>query len=87
MYFIISLIVLICLLLFIRFRPKNSNIGLFKRLNEFFEDITCEEEYIIIGFILLFISLLWVIVPPLLVLSLVVHIFIKLLKKVIDKGS
>lgn len=85
MYLIVSLIVLVCLLLFIRFIPKNSDIKLFKEINEFLEDTEYYDEYALLGVILIAISLIWIISLPLLVLLLLFYIFLNLLKKIIKQ--
>ena len=87
MYLIVSLIVLVCLLLFIRFIPKNSDIKLFKEINEFLEDVEYDDEYALLGVILIAISLIWIISLPLLVLLLLFYIFLNLLKKIIKQKS
>lgn len=77
MYLIVSLIVLVCLLLFIRFIPKNSDIKLFKEINEFLREVEYDDEYALLGGILTVISLMWILFLPLLVLLLLFYIFLK----------
>ena len=87
MYFIVSLIILVCLLLFIRFIPKNSDIELFKEINEYLEDVTYYDDYTFLGGILIALSLLWIIFLPLLVLLLIFYFFLSFLRIIINKRN
>ena len=87
MYLIVVLIMLICLLLLIRFRPKNSKIFFFNVLNEYIDEIRYDEDYCIMGGVILVLSLLWFLTLPVLIILFIFSLFLNILKKIINKGS
>ena len=84
MYLIISLIVFICILLFLKFIPKESNNTIIKCLNKGIKNANEYEDFPGYTSAILLISFLWILTIPIIILIIVnylISIFVKFILK------
>lgn len=84
MYLIISLIVFICILLFLKFIPKESNNTIIKDLNKGIKNANEYEDFPGYTSAILLISFLWILTIPIIILIIVnylISIFVKFILK------
>lgn len=84
MYLIISLIVFICILLFLKFIPEESNNTIIKNLNKGIKDANKHEDFPSYTSAILVISFSWILTIPIIILIIVVYlvsIFVKFILK------
>lgn len=84
MYLIISLIVFICILLFLKFIPKESNNTIIKDLNKGIKNANDYEDFPGYTSAILLISFLWILTIPIIILIIVnylISIFVKFILK------
>lgn len=84
MYLIISLIVFICILLFLKFIPKESNNTIIKCLNKGIKNANECEDFSGYTSAILLISFSWILTIPIIILIIVnylISIFVKFILK------
>ena len=84
MYLIISLLVFICILLFLKFIPKESNNTIIKCLNKGIKNANECEDFSGYTSAILLISFLWILTIPIIILIIVnylISIFVKFILK------
>ena len=84
MYLIISLLVFICILLFLKFIPKESNNTIIKGLNKGIKNANEYEDFPGYTSAILLISFLWILTIPIIILIIVnylISIFVKFILK------
>jgi hypothetical protein len=84
MYLIISLLVFICILLFLKFIPKESNNTIIKCLNKGIKNANEYEDFPGYTSAILLISFLWILTIPIIILIIVnylISIFVKFILK------
>lgn len=84
MYLIISLIVFICILLFLKFIPKESNNTIIKCLNKGIKNANECEDFSGYTSAILLISFLWILTIPIIIFMIVnylISIFVKFILK------
>jgi uncharacterized membrane protein len=84
MYLIISLLVFICILLFLKFIPKESNNTIIKDLNKGIKNANEYEDFPGYTSAILLISFLWILTIPIIILIIVnylISIFVKFILK------
>lgn len=84
MYLIISLLVFICILLFLKFIPKESNNTIIKGLNKGIKNANECEDFSGYTSAILLISFLWILTIPIIILIIVnylISIFVKFILK------
>lgn len=84
MYLIISLLVFICILLFLKFIPKESNNIIIKDLNKGIKNANEYEDFPGYTSAILLISFLWILTIPIIILIIVnylISIFVKFILK------
>jgi uncharacterized membrane protein len=84
MYLIISLLVFICILLFLKFIPKESNNTIIKDLNKGIKNANEYEDFPGYTSAILLISFSWILTIPIIILIIVnylISIFVKFILK------
>lgn len=84
MYLIISLLVFVCILLFLKFIPKESNNTIIKDLNKGIKNANEYEDFPGYTSAILLISFLWILTIPIIILIIVnylISIFVKFILK------
>lgn len=84
MYLIISLLVFICILLFLKFIPKESNNTIIKCLNKGIKNANECEDFSGYTTAILLISFLWILTIPIIIFIIVnylISIFVKFILK------
>lgn len=84
MYLIISLLVFICILLFLKFIPKESNNTIIKSLNKGIKNANECEDFSGYTSAILLISFSWILTIPIIILIIVnylISIFVKFILK------
>lgn len=84
MYLITSLLVFICILLFLKFIPKESNNTIIKNLNKGIKNANEYEDFPGYTSAILLISFLWILTIPIIILIIVnylISIFVKFILK------
>lgn len=84
MYLIISLLVFICILLFLKFIPKESNNTIIKCLNKGIKNANECEDFSGYTSAILLISFLWILTIPIIIFIIVnylISIFVKFILK------
>lgn len=84
MYLIISLLVFICILLFLKFIPKESNNTIIRDLNKGIKNANEYEDFPGYTSAILLISFLWILTIPIIILIIVnylISIFVKFILK------
>lgn len=84
MYLIISLLVFVCILLFLKFIPKESNNTIIKGLNKGIKNANEYEDFPGYTSAILLISFLWILTIPIIILIIVnylISIFVKFILK------
>lgn len=84
MYLIISLLVFICILLFLKFIPKESNNTIIKNLNKGIKNANECEDFSGYTSAILLISFSWILTIPIIILIIVnylISIFVKFILK------
>jgi uncharacterized membrane protein len=84
MYLIISLLIFICILLFLKFIPKESNNTIIKDLNKGIKNANEYEDFPGYTSAILLISFLWILTIPIIILIIVnylISIFVKFILK------
>jgi hypothetical protein len=84
MYLIISLLVFICILLFLKFIPKESNNTIIKGLNKGIKNANEYEDFSSYTSAILLISFSWILTIPIIILIIVnylISLFVKFILK------
>lgn len=84
MYLIISLLVFVCILLFLKFIPKESNNTIIKDLNKGIKNANEYEDFPGYTSAILLISFLWILTIPIIILIIInylISIFVKFILK------